>query len=195
MATRKTDGVRQVGSVAHDAGRRRSVGAEDCRLSRKALRRLTASLAFIDRWLLRLWWVPTIMLSSTLGVLVYWAAERTPPIELVHMPSVAGKRGDVIRFMPIVERDVGRDCDVVAQHTLIDGSGFAIALPPIQLDSWMVRQREHHLPGVVPIEIPVPTRASPGLGSYEAVITYTCNPVHKVWPIKVYWSAQVRILP
>lgn len=135
------------------------------------------------------------MLSSTLGVLVYWAAERTAPIKLLHMPSVVVERGDVVRFMPIVERDMDRHCDVIAQRTLIDGSGFAIALPPVQLDSWMVRQREFHRPGVVPVEVPVPARASPGLGTYEAVITYTCNPVHKVWPIKVYWSAQVRILP
>lgn len=141
------------------------------------------------------WWA-TAMLLLCLGQILWWAFERTPPFKLltysVEHPIFPG---GPLKIVLNVERDLTRRCSVHIERYVTDGKGYRMYFPTLDLSHSALVHLELNSPGVNKILLMVPQEAHPGLSAYGNMLSYACNPVHKIWPMVMTYEIPFRVSP
>ncbi|WP_157266332.1 hypothetical protein [Azohydromonas aeria] len=141
------------------------------------------------------WWATAVLLLCLVRV-VFWALDREPPFELrgasVEQPV---EPGGPVRITLDVRRDLSRNCSLLIVRYLIDGARFRFYLPTIELDASALEQLERQTPGENRILLQMPPEATAGKGAFGNVLSYACNPVHFVWPLRVAYEVPFEIAP
>lgn len=136
--------------------------------------------------LYRLRWLCTAMLLLCFCQIVVWAADRKPPLELVgwniERPVYPG---GPLRITLAVQRDLTRECDVRVSRHIEDGRGFRFDLPQLFMDAHAIAALQATLRDENRILVQMPDDAAPGGGKYISALSYACNPVHRLWPMRV----------
>lgn len=120
--------------------------------------------------------------AAFLGV---WAAEREPPYVLengVVLPNPA-IHGEPIRLQSdvIVSRT---GCHGVFQRTITDAGGFPWVFPPTPTQFNDLPPGKYRVAAPIPYTLPMAIASGEACASTET--TFYCNPLHKLWPIKVH---------
>lgn len=122
---------------------------------------------------------------------IWWVADRTPPIELLEwraFPSEV-KPGDTIYRVIKVRRL--RICETDPDTLIIDGAKVR----------WNFEEPKIIAPGNVGMDeyrrpVAIPLQASPGPAEMRTSSTFVCNPIHRIWPIKmVHAPLKFTIVP
>jgi hypothetical protein len=146
--------------------------------------------------LYRLRWFATSMLVLCLGQVLVWAFDREPPLRLV---GYAVERpvhpGGPLRITLAVERDMRQACDVQITRYIIDGRGFRFYLPQIGLDAHAISELHATTRDENRILLQMPDDAAPGEARYGNALSYVCNPVHKLWPVRVAFEVPFDLTP
>lgn len=112
--------------------------------------------------------------------IAWWIADRTPPVDMLEysvFPAEVQAGQTVYRVLK-VERH--RLCEVDPDTIIIDGAKvrWQFEEPPI-LAPGMIGIDEYKRPVVIPLQ------AAAGQAEMRTSATYVCNPIHRIWPIKV----------
>lgn len=131
-----------------------------------------------------IWRVMTaIGFGATAGVLGWWIAQRTPPVDLIEWelltPVVRPGQDLKVRYS-VLRRE---SCETRYQRTYRDGEGARFVLDEHILISTGPMGRDSYVSLVT-----ISHRAVQGDATFRGVIMYNCNPVHSIWPI-------VQVLP
>lgn len=112
--------------------------------------------------------------------LIWWIADRTPPVEFISYGVMPDKvrPGDTVYRVIRVNRI--RLCETDPDTIIIDGAKVR----------WQFEEPSLLSPGPLGIDeyrrpVVIPMQASPGVAEMRTSATYICNPVHRIWPIKV----------
>lgn len=136
--------------------------------------------------LYRLRWLFTGMLLLCFGQIVAWGFDRKPPLELVgwniERPVYPG---GPLRITLAVQRDMSRECDATVSRHIQDGRGFRFDLPQLVMDSHAIAALQASLRDENRILVQMPDDAAPGPAKYVSALSYACNPVHRLWPMRV----------
>ena len=112
--------------------------------------------------------------------LIWWIADRTPPVEILEYtvwPKTVQPGQTVYRGLKVNRL---RLCEVDPDTVIIDGAKvrWQFEEPPI-LAPGKLGIDEYRRPVVIPLQ------AAAGPAEMRTSATYTCNPIHRIWPIKV----------
>jgi hypothetical protein len=144
----------------------------------------------------RLRWFFTAMIAICLGQIVVWAFDREPPFKLIgYSVERPVHPGGPLRITLSVQRDVSRACDVNITRYITDGRGFRYYLPQIELDQRAIDELEKSMRDENRILLQMPEDAAPGQAVYGNGLSYECNPVHKVWPIRMAYEIPFDLTP
>ena len=112
--------------------------------------------------------------------LIWWIADRSPPVIFegydLFPPKV--RPGETIYRVVKVNRL--RHCITDPDTVMIDGAKvrWQFDEPPL-LSPGPLGHDSYKRPMVIPMQ------ANPGTAEIRVSATYVCNPIHKIWPIKV----------
>jgi len=112
--------------------------------------------------------------------LIWWITDRTPPVRFIEYgifpPTV--RPGETIYRVIKVERF--RICETDPDTVIVDGARvrWNYEEPPL-ISPGPLGFDEYRRPVVIPLQ------ASPGVAEMRTSATYVCNPVHRIWPIRV----------
>lgn len=120
-------------------------------------------------------------LALAFGSVGFYISDRTPPTNVysaeVKTQSVAP--GGMLEIEYKVTRS--RSCATKVERFLYDSRRVRHILQDLEFEA---------APGPLGNDgytsvLPIPTHFARGAGSYRAVTTYKCNPIHSLWPITV----------
>ena len=131
----------------------------------------------------RMSFLDVLALSVVLVILspvIWWTVDRTPPVKFIEygiFPPTVKAGGTIYRVIK-VERL--RLCETDPDTVIIDGARvkWVYEEAPL-LVAGHLGFDEYKRPVVVPLQ------ASPGPSEMRTSATYICNPIHRIWPIKV----------
>lgn len=72
---------------------------------------------------------------------------------------------------------------MIVSHFIQDSRGYRFYMDSEYLSSFDLERLAEVTPGEARIILPVPNLASSGAAFVEAALRYSCNPVHKIYPI------------
>jgi hypothetical protein len=124
----------------------------------------------------------TGIVAAVLGV---WAADRDPPYILqngVAAPSPAVPGGPLYITSDVIVYRSG--CYGVFQRTMLDSGGFPWAFPPTPTQFNDLPPGKYRV--ATPIRYILPVAIASGEACSSTETTFYCNPLHKLWPIKVH---------
>lgn len=146
----------------------------------------------INSTILRLAWVPMLVVVIAGAALVYWATDKAPPVIYRGNPVVEVLDSDVIRLQFDVERV--RACDSRWSRWISDQDGFKWYLEDREASSEMIRALELDTPGRVRLVLPLPRGARRGQMAYNLRMRYTCDPLG-LFTIPVTYSVPFYVDP
>lgn len=139
-------------------------------------------------------WVAIGFIALCMGIVYTWATDNEPPFRLKNFTIDSEARvGKAVRVTMYVERDMNRRCDVVISRFVQDSKGYRSYTDSQALSSMDIERLEVSTPGVAKVNVGIPAAASPGLGTIGTALQYTCNPLHKFFPIYVTLAIPVEI--
>jgi len=112
--------------------------------------------------------------------LIWWVTDRSPPVNImgygIFPPTV--KAGETVFRVIKVERF--RICETDPDTVIVDGAKVR----------WNYEEPALIAPGRLGIDeykrpVVIPMQAAPGPAEMRTSATYICNPVHRIWPIRV----------
>jgi hypothetical protein len=136
--------------------------------------------------------VLAFMVAATVfGPLIWWVADRTPPIDLETWQAFPSevKPGDTVYRVIRVNRK--RICETDPDTLIIDGAKVR----------WHFEEPRIAAPGRLGIDeyrrpVIIPLQANPGPAEMRVSSTFVCNPIHRIWPIKmVHEPLKFTIVP
>ena len=140
-------------------------------------------------------WLFCLPVFWTLGE---WAFDRDPPFAVVG-PVMAfnAAPGETAFFNADVRRDLDRECSVIFSRHMIDGAGVRhdFAKDPRVMTSDGIRAMDLLMAGRLRLAVEIPRGANPGPAVYTTELQYSCNPLHRIWPIDVTMPLRFRIEP
>lgn len=144
-----------------------------------------------------LMWFWVIVLTVSLGQVIWWAFDRTPPFSVVDYTTTPSKAGGVVVIDANVRRDLDRDCFVEMSTRVFDSTGMRWGLgmtQPVTPDG--IRELAAKAPGKLLRKIQLPHGMQPGPASIMSSMTYRCNPLHDIFrPITVETKFDFEVLP
>jgi hypothetical protein len=147
-------------------------------------------------FLYRLRWLCTAMILLCLGQIAAWALDRAPPAKL-HGYAVERPvhPGGPLRITLSIERDLTRRCNVTVTRYIVDGRGFRIYLPTIGLDAHALDELQESAKDENRILLQLPEEAAPGKAVFGNSLSYVCNPVHQIFPVRMAYEVGFDITP
>lgn len=140
----------------------------------------------VSLWMARWIIAPSLALASFAGVAVLWALDREPPFTVLDVIPATAQAGTTVNLQIAVLRDVRRTCDATFTRSVYDGAGYRFDLEGLQqANAAAIRRVEKDTPGVLRLAVPVPSAARSGVGALVTSLEYTCNPLHRLWPIRM----------
>ncbi|WP_066339281.1 hypothetical protein [Azohydromonas lata] len=146
--------------------------------------------------LYRLRWLATAMIGLCLGQITVWGLDREPPFKL---QGYAVERpvhpGGPLRITLSVARDLRQSCDVQITRYIVDGGGFRFYMPQIGLDAHAIAELQSSSRDENRILIQMPEDAAPGDARFGNALSYVCNPIHRLWPVRVAFEVPFDLTP
>lgn len=139
----------------------------------------------IDDVLLRLSWVPSIVLLIALVLVLIQAADRKPPFQILSVEPASAKAGEVVTIRARVWRDKTRNCSVVMSRSVFDAESVRWDYPVARFTDELIDRMELATPSELRVSVMVPPSAVVGEAHLVSVLEYRCNRVHSIWPIEV----------
>ena len=121
-----------------------------------------------------------IIAAIVFGPWVWWASDRAPPVifEGYELSPPTVKAGETLYRVIKVNRL--RVCETDPDTVLIDGARVRWQFEePALLSPGPLGRDNYKRPMVIPLQ------ANPGPAEIRTSANYTCNPLHKYWPIKI----------
>lgn len=145
----------------------------------------------------RLMWFWMLILVVSLGQLVWWAMDRSPPFRLVSHQVNSPHAGGVLSVRAKVQRDLDRECSVTFSRYLFDKVGARHeASGPQMMTPKALRNMDALAPGELNLQAPIPINFPPGPASMTTVLEYRCNPLQDVSsPIPVEMNIPFEVQP
>lgn len=142
-------------------------------------------------------WIVLALWSLCLIMVVPWVFDRTPPFEVVGAKEPpATKAGNVVMIIKEVRRDtVGRNCSVEFARYLVDAKGAMHSYDAGYLSAENRRRMSAQVGPYVKTALEVPATAAAGRVTLYTDLTYVCNPIHSLWPIRVSDHISFEVLP
>lgn len=116
------------------------------------------------------------LIIAQLGLIVWWACDRDPPISEVGMPQIRSQTDNLIIISRVWTQH--RDCPGVIHRWLVDG--VVLQLP----DTAVIEGAPIDQPRQTFAFIENPA-AMTGEVRYVAQARFICNPLHHIWPLIV----------
>jgi hypothetical protein len=136
-------------------------------------------------------WLPNIVLVFAICMLAYWASDRREVFELKNFIWTVGPRGGVAFLDGQADRNLDRHCEVYYSRYMFDSRGYRWDLTGVlHMSAEAVEQMDREAPGRLRLTVPIPEGASTGPAKVVTMLTYTCNPIHRIWPVN-----QVLVIP
>ena len=131
------------------------------------------------------------------GQLAWWAAERSPPFEMMSYAIAPARAGETTIARALVKRDLDRRCSVVFSRVFFDSNGtrWELTEGTQMMNSSALEAYNLRSPDTLAFAVTVPATAKPGTGSVMTVLDYYCNPVHQSYPIPVVLTMNMEVLP
>lgn len=149
----------------------------------------------IDDWMLRLAWVPSVVLILAMGLIAVQASDRKEPFQILSVEPAAARPGDMVTIRAKVWRDQSRNCSAVMSRSVLDAQSVRWDYPMTRFSDAMIDRMESLAPGELRVSIVVPSSASAGVAQLVSVLEYRCNRVHAIWPIEVTTTMPFTVLP
>lgn len=139
----------------------------------------------VDDVLMRLSWVPTLVLMLALVLVLVQAADRRPPFQIISVEPASAKAGDTVTIRARVWRDPSRDCSAVMSRSVFDSQSVRWDYPVTRFSDAIIDDMESRRPSELRVSVVVPANAAAGEAHLVSVLEYRCNRVHALWPIEV----------
>mgnify|MGYP003510480865 CR=1 FL=1 len=145
----------------------------------------------------RMMWFWIILLIVSVGQVIWWAMDRSPPFRVLSHQVNSPHAGGVLTVRAKVQRDLERDCSVTFSHYLLDRNGARHENTGQQvMTAQAIRNMDAMAPGELNVQMLVPANFPPGPGSMTTVLEYRCNPLQYVArPIPVEMNIPFEVLP
>ena len=116
----------------------------------------------IDDWMLRLSWVPSLVLVIAMGLIAVQASDRREPFQILSVEPAAARPGDMVTIRAKVWRDQSRNCSAVMSRSVLDAQAVRWDYPLTRFSDAMIDRMESLAPGELRVSIVVPSSASAG---------------------------------
>ena len=156
---------------------------------------MTAFLHRFDSIMLRLMWVPRVMLLVAILLIAHEASDRKPPFEILSVEPASARPGESITITARVWRDTDRDCAASMTRSMFDSTIARSDFPVAYFSDDMIDKMERRAPGVLRVSLVLPANMAPGPANLVSVLHYRCNRVHALWPIEVTTNMPFEVLP
>ena len=145
----------------------------------------------------RMMWFWIILLIVSVGQVIWWALDQSPPFRVVSHQVNSPHAGGVLTVRAKVQRDLERDCYVTFSRYLFDRNGTRHEnTGPQVMTAQAIRNMDAMAPGELNVQMLVPANFPPGPGSMTTVLEYSCNPLQDVArPIPVEMNIPFEVLP
>ena len=159
------------------------------------------ALKCLDEWLKRFVWMAQITLALYVVVAAHYISDRTPPFAVLHVDPAEARPGEPITITAHVWRDSSRDCSAQFSRYLFDQQHIRFDLPaddagrPYYASDKMIDRIEAETPGIVKITFTVPPGMGTGAALLQTELQYSCNQMHRIWPIEVTTRMPFTVLP
>lgn len=171
-----------------------SQGLVVARLGRMAQRPLEVARA-LNHAVVATEWVARLILLLAGMLVLYYAADRKPPFELVSSAPASAAPGEYVTLRAVVRRDPERGCNAQYWRYVFDSRGARFDLGHSQASAEAIAAMERRSPGDMTLAFVVPPAAAPGPATLQTVLIYECNRVHHWWPIPVTIDMPFLVLP
>ena len=142
-------------------------------------------------------WFWIVLLIVSVGQVVWWAMDRSPPFRVDAVRVTNAQQGGLVHIDAEVFRDIRRECGVTVSTHLYDvtGARFTIDATSI-ISSAGISALERKTPGKLLRTIQLPAGVAVGPASMVSSMAYTCNPLQEMMrPIHVQTEFQFEVLP
>lgn len=140
-------------------------------------------------------WVARLILFLAGLLILYYAADRRPPLALVSSEPASAAAGEYVTLRAVVKREPERGCNAQYWRYLFDSRGARFDLGHSQTSAEAIAAMERRSPGSLVVSFVVPPAAAPGPATLQTVLLYECNRVHHWWPIPVTIDMPFSVLP
>lgn len=142
-------------------------------------------------------WFWIILLIVSVGQVVWWSMDRSPPFRVDAVRVTNAQQGGVVRIDAEVFRDVRRECGVTLSMHLYDATGARFTIDATSIiSSAGISAMERKTPGKLLRTIQLPAGVAVGPASMVSSMAYTCNPLQEMMrPIHVQTEFQFEVLP
>ncbi len=121
-------------------------------------------------------WFWIILLIVSVGQVIWWALDRSPPFRVLSHQVNSPHAGGVLTVRAKVQRDLERDCSVTFSHYLLDRNGARHENTGQQvMTAQAIRNMDAMAPGELNVQMLVPANFPPGPGSMTTVLEYRCK--------------------
>lgn len=139
--------------------------------------------------------LPYLVLLVAVAQIIWWGVEREPPFELKTVQATSAAPGGTVFIVSGVERDLRRKCDVSFNRHMFDSKGYRYDISGTQfMSSDALRGLDAADPDKLLLTVQVPQGAQKGTASLITVLSYSCNPLHKLWPINQVLTMKFEVL-
>lgn len=157
--------------------------------------RSVAVVSAINHAVLATEWVARLILFLAALLVLYYAADRSPPFAVIATEPAEAQAGSHITIRAKVVREVERGCNADFSRFVFDARGVRFDLGISSASAETIARMERYSPGVLAVSFQVPPTAAPGPATLTTVITYQCNRVHNLWPIQVTADMPFTVSP
>jgi hypothetical protein len=151
---------------------------------------------WIDTTLQRFVWVAQCIIALSILAVLYYAADREAPFQIISVEPAEARAGDVVTIRATVRRDVSRKCAADFSRYIFTNNGARFDLgKPTHASPEMIEDMERRNPHRLSVSVLVPEGAQAGPARLITALEYECNKVHALWPIEVTTVLPFTILP
>lgn len=154
-----------------------------------------ALLHRVDNVLVRLAWIPRVMLLIAVVLVIIEASDREPPLQLLSVEPAAARPGETVIITSRVWRDGSRNCSAYRSRSVFDAAMTRYDYPTAIFSDAAIDRVEKETPGLLRVAVVLPLSAAPGPASVVSVTQYRCNRVHAMFPIDVTTVMPFTVLP
>jgi hypothetical protein len=145
----------------------------------------------------RMMWLWLLILAISIGQVIWWALDRSPPFRVDGYTIAPVRQGGTVRIDAHVTRDVARGCSVTLSNSLYDATGARHVIEPsIKFSPGDLAALERKTPGRMSRNLPLPDGVAVGPASLVSSMAYECNPLQEMLrPIYVQAEFGFEVLP
>jgi hypothetical protein len=149
----------------------------------------------LDAVMMRVAWLPSVLLLLAFVVVLAQAADRDPPFQILSVEPAHARPGEVVIINARVWRDNSRNCSATMSRSMFDSSLARYDYPVAVFSDQLIDAMETKTPGQMRVALVVSAQATPGPADLVSVLAYRCNRVHAFWPIEVTTHMPFEVRP